>query len=41
MTPVMINNKVADVRIDYEETYEEQMLRYSQQYSVPMRIDMD
>lgn len=32
-TPVRgTNGEIADVRIDYSETYDEQMLRYSQQY---------
>lgn len=32
-TPIIINNEVVDVKVDYTEMYIEQMLRYSHSYA--------
>ena len=31
--PVFQNNKIIDIRVDYNEGYKEQMMRYSEQFS--------
>lgn len=38
LTPIMNGDKIIDVEIDYNEQYDEQMLRYSEQYSWDLKL---